>query len=489
MTTLPETYLEEGFRVSDFYEPHEGQLKVHASPAKSKVLTVGRRWGKSRCAFGDLFSQYMKALHIPVPATHVPPFHAWIVVPSKPQGRQTWHELKQLFPAQLVERVVEEDYVIYLKGSEARPWGLIEVKSAYNPASLQTVGIDYLWLNEAHDIQEEAWEKLVPILRSPDRLGYLMMEGIPPLLTDHFFRRAYLYAQAGHRDWFAYTATSFENPYLTDAQKKEIEEDRELLREAAWRRMYLAEFSESAGYFGDIYRLIAGEMRTGPMAGRRYVGGLDVGRKVDPTVLYILDMASRQVVYWRIWDAGQDYTLIREGVSQECNAWALDRIIADATGVGDVFIANLIEAGIKVEEFIFTQQSRYDLLNDLAVAIERETLHYPNNPMLLRQLAAFQAVKRGDRYRAEVPRGEHDDHVFALALGLRGCNPPDYNRARTATVGVGRYLPTQNEALSGIRGGLGQRLMAQRASDRRAQRWFEAGILTADGTLGGVEIP
>ena len=36
------------------YSPHEGQLEVHSLHAKEKWIEAARRWGKSRCALGEL---------------------------------------------------------------------------------------------------------------------------------------------------------------------------------------------------------------------------------------------------------------------------------------------------------------------------------------------------------------------------------------------------------------------------------------------------
>ena len=80
------------------YMPHDGQKNVHASNAKYKVLEVARRWGKSRAALFELLKTYIELLEVPAPPSLIPPFHAWIVCPSFPQSRQTWHELQAFIP-------------------------------------------------------------------------------------------------------------------------------------------------------------------------------------------------------------------------------------------------------------------------------------------------------------------------------------------------------------------------------------------------------
>jgi len=462
---------------SDTYTPHSGQAEVHASDAKVKVLEVARRWGKSRFALFEGLDHYTQALDIPVSNQLVPPFHMWVVVPSYPQGRQTWHEMVSLMPTEFASSrgIRQDEWIIYLKGAAGREWGLIELKSAHDPSSLQTVGLDYLWVNEAQDIPNEAFEKLLPTLRSPERMGYAVFEGIPPTYADHWFHMAFLAGERGRADYLSYKATAFDNPFLTHAQKEEIRKDRELITDAAWRRMYLAEFSERSSYFSNVDACLIGDLLKEPVPGARYVGGLDLGRKVDATVLHIYDAVKRQLVYHRAWDNGQSWVVQREGLSFIQDLWQMDRLVVDATTLGgDIFCSELQEIGIPVDEYVISWQTRDRLLNTLAVAIERETVHFPPVPSLLRQLRAFQARRQpGGGYKIEAPPGEHDDEVFAAALALTACDAEQ----RVGVMPRGgrmRYMPTQAEANGGISNV--RQMLDQRDRERTIQRWEEAGI-------------
>ena len=44
------------------YSPHEGQVEVHTLNAKEKWIEAARRWGKSRCALGELEAAYNESL-------------------------------------------------------------------------------------------------------------------------------------------------------------------------------------------------------------------------------------------------------------------------------------------------------------------------------------------------------------------------------------------------------------------------------------------
>lgn len=470
----------------ELYQPHKFQRMVHDSPAKVKVMEVGRRGGKSREAFFEMVDCYIEALGldhregVPVPHTVIPPFHAWIVAPSYPQARQVWNELISFLPPQFIAPggIRQDDRMIFLRGSPARTWGQIEVKSAHDPDTLQTAGLDFLWITEAQDVKDQAYFKLLPTLRSPDRISRAIFEGIPSTHSDHWFRKSFVAAQT-REGWEAFHWTAFDNPLLTDEARAEIEADKEMLPEAVWNRMYMADFSEETGYFRNVSACVSGDILPEPIPGNDYVAGLDLGRKVDSTVFTVLDAKDRRVVHHVSWDDGTNWVMQRESIATQAHRWDLSRIVIDATGIGDVFTQELQETGLSVEPFIITSASREALLQGLAVAIERETVHFPNVPQLLRQLRAFQYRKMpSGTYRVEAPRGEHDDEVFALALGLTACaDAPGLNARVPRSMRRVRYVPTQAEVDGNSWSeSKGARIMRERRIQRMRDRAEAAGI-------------
>ena len=109
--------------------------------------------------------------------------------------------------------------------------------------------------------------------------------------------------------------------------------------------MYLAERSESAGFFKNIDACTVGDILFDPLPGDTYVAGLDLGRKSDPSVLYVGNAASRQVVYRETWDQGEDWAIQRESITSICNLFGVQGLWVDATGMGvDIFYEALEEA-------------------------------------------------------------------------------------------------------------------------------------------------
>jgi len=368
---------------------------------------------------------------------------------------------------------------ITLNGISEEVWGLIEMKSADNAQALQTVGLDFLWVSEAQDIPNAAAEKLRPTLRQAGRMGKAIYEGIPSVYPEHWFRRGCEAAKRGaHKNHRYFHYTVYQNPLLMPDDVEEIEGDKEVMPESAWRRMYLAEFSLSSGFFSNIEECIGGDLLDSPLPGKSYVAGLDLGVSRDFTVLTIMDADERRVVYHKLWD-GQAWPQVQQHIVAINQEWGLQRIMADASGMGLAMVHDLEANNLPVEGVSIQKNNREKLLAELQVAMEHKTIQFPAVPIMLRQLRAFQHVRMSSgAFKAQAPAGEHDDEVFALTLALSACNEPEYSQTRRRGFGR-RYLPTQSEANSGygIDGmSKGQFIMRNRKLDRIEERWDKAGL-------------
>jgi hypothetical protein len=92
--------------------------------------------------------------------------------------------------------------------------------------------------------------------------------------------------------------------------------------------------------------------------------------------------------------------------------------LIDSTGAGDQQVeAMQRRVGPRVEGYIFTQRSRQDLLEGLALAIGEQRVAFPDGP-LRDELDAFEYRFTGGGVRFEVADG-HDDLAMALALAVK----------------------------------------------------------------------
>ena len=110
--------------------------------------------------------------------------------------------------------------------------------------------------------------------------------------------------------------------------------------------------------------------------------------------------------------------------------------------------------------------------------MERQTVHFPSVPTLLRQLRAFQHRKMSSgRWRVEAPPGEHDDEVFALSLALTACADSPSILGYKPRGHSFRYVPTQEEAASGGLRSRAQQKRRKASIARQAARDKELGVI------------
>ena len=464
------------------YKPHSGQRIIHESGAKQKWLEAARRWGKGRTGLGELEQAYLDWIDLFLKGKRdgalVPHFHAWVVAPNYNQARQPWHEILEFLPSEWIKDYSQSDGMITLYGPSERAWGLIEIKSAHDPDGLQTVGLDYLWVSESQDISDEAFLKLLPTLRSPGRMGRALFEGIPSMWPDHWFRRGCMAAvrrnNVNHR-YFHFTV--YQNPLLSEDEQKEVEGDKEFMTEAAWRRMYLAEFSLNAGFFKNIDGCISGDILTQPISGAVYVAGLDIGISQDATILTVMDSTQRRIVNRFRWDS-TPWSSMRDSIIRLNEEWGFSRVLCDTSNMGGIMAyQELSEANVSVEEFKFQGENRQRILGNIQVAIERATVSFPHIDTLIRELRSFQFIRMSNGlYKVQAPQGEFDDEVMAFALALWVCDEA-VPVTMQGTLPIGRYMPTQDEADgAGLSNSLGVRMMKERKTQRMRERWEKSGL-------------
>lgn len=93
--------------------------------------------------------------------------------------------------------------------------------------------------------------------------------------------------------------------------------------------------------------------------------------------------------------------------------------LVDSTGTGDAIVEKLQRRGdLRVEGYTFTERSRQDLLEGLALAMQGMGILFPDGP-LRDELDSFEYVYKQGGVTWRVPPGFHDDLVFSLALGVR----------------------------------------------------------------------
>jgi hypothetical protein len=280
-------------------------------------------------------------------------------------------------------------------------------KSGDHPDSLYGEDVFAAVMDEAARTKEEAWHAVRTTLTATKgrlriignvkgrknwayRLGRCAEAGDP---TMH-------YAKITARE--AVDAGIFDAEELADAERK--------LPAAVFRELYYAEASDDQGNpFGlDAIRAnILPTISEQPVA----VWGVDLAKSTDWTVAIGLD-ARGTVAGFHRWQGSWELTI------PKLEALSPAPTLVDATGVGDPVFERLQRADpTRFFAFTFTAQSKQQLMEGLAVAIQRQEIRYPVGP-IVQELEAFEYeyTRTGVRYTA--PAGLHDDCVVALALAV-----------------------------------------------------------------------
>jgi len=235
---------------------HAGQRKVYDDPRRFKVVVAGRRWGKTQLAKNTIVKHSYKRKRL-----------IWYVAPTYSMARSIlWDELKDSYPSSLIENINETRMTIKLVNGTR-----IELKGADKPDTLRGVGLHYLIIDEAQDIKEDTWRKVLrPTLASTG--GEAMIIGTPK--SFNWLYDAYLLGQRGDtfvdakgkkraNSWKSWQFPTITSPFIPAS---EIEQARNDMDEKSFKQEFEASFETMSGrvYYAFERRLHVGRYPFNP---------------------------------------------------------------------------------------------------------------------------------------------------------------------------------------------------------------------------------
>jgi len=389
------------------YQPHEGQLAVHRSPARFRVVACGVRWGKTTCAAMEGVAAAMQPGARSI---------GWVVAPTYDLADRVFREIEVIVLERLRHRLVqkkEAERRILLRNLSG---GVSEIraKSADNPVSLLGEGLDWLVVDEAARLKPTIWQSHLS-QRLIDKRGWALLISTPKG-KGHFhelFRRGQ--GAAREPDWASWNMPSWSNPLL---DRELIEAERSRLPERVFSQEYGAQFVEGSGsVFRNVRECATGAWRE-PQAEQWYYAGLDLAKVEDYSVLVIVN-AAREVVFvdrfhrldWALQVARIQGALARYGNGQ---------LLVDSTGAGEPVYELLRREGLDAKPYPFTAKSKSALVENLSLMLEQRELVLPEPglwPEGIDELEAYEySVTDAGNTKMGAPGGMHDDCVMALAL-------------------------------------------------------------------------
>lgn len=424
---------EEKLRSLIKFSPHEHQTTVLQSKTRFTTLCWGRRCGKTYLVAYLALKKLLTSNN-----------NIWIVGPTYDLAKRSWDYLVQWVT--IINKNVGQFIKINKSNytMESYSNSKLELKSADNPASLLGIGLDLLIVDEAARIPEDIWRTyLRPTLS--DRQGKAVFISTP--FGKNWFYEMMLKGtdqDPEFKDYSYFHMATRENTSLPHIVE-EVESAKREIPINDFLQEYEAEFIEGAG---SVFRgvrdcLYNANFQSFPFQSEQYhpdhiyQGGVDLARLTDFTVETVVDMAQEKfkVVYIDRFNE-VDWKIQKPRLLLGSEKYSNPPIVTEVNNIGDSIIGDLSNNFVP---FKTTNESKKELINNLAILIEQKKILIPNIPTLVAELEAYSyEITKSGAIRYSAPVGYHDDMVMSLALAVKDLKEP----IQTQTYEHTHALPT-----------------------------------------------
>ena len=364
-------------------EPHEFQQKVLDESKRFNVVCCGRRWGKSALATNLLSETALSGK----PAGYFTPTYKLL------DG--TYRECLAILEP-LIKRKNEHQFIELITG------GVIDFWSLENELAGRSRKYKRAIIDEGA-FSKNLWTLWTESIRATlaDLKGDAWFLSTPRGKND--FYKLYMKGKTEDR-WQSWQMSTYTNPYIDN---EEIDDARHDLPELAFSQEYLAEFNDNvANPFGlDFIRQCVIPQSTLPAV----CFGVDLAKSYDYTVIIGLDQYGIVCHFDRFQNDWRSTT-------DKIKRLPKVPIAIDSTGVGDP-IAEEVGRDRVVDSVKFTAQSKQQLMEGLAMKIQRHEIGFPEG-IIKDELDNFEYLYTRTGVKYSAPTGLHDDCVCALALAV-----------------------------------------------------------------------
>lgn len=376
------------------------QWAIAQHPAKTKVLSMGRRWGKTvlgGALVGLTLAQHGRVAWIAPGYKNTRPMWRWLLAATAPDARA------RRITVNKSERTIET----------ARG-GFLGIYSGDNIDSIRGESFHLVVMDEAARLPEDAWmDAIMPTLADFD--GDAVLISTPK--GKNWFYSEWMRGQVDGVDVASWTAPTSDNPMPTI--RAAVEKARLRVPELTYRQEWLAQFVDDGQVFRRVTEAVVPRSETYNPA-HAYVMGCDWGRSHDFTVLTVLDVNTNAVVAIDRFNQ-IDYVMQVGRLKALAEQWKPYVIIAESNSMGQVVIDMLQRENLPVRPFQTTNATKAQAVDSLVLAFERGEISIPDDKVLVSELQAFEMERLpSGLIRYSAPAGWHDDCVMSLALAWQG---------------------------------------------------------------------
>jgi hypothetical protein len=291
--------------------------------------------------------------------------------------------------------------------------------SADNPDTIRGFSFNYLVLDEAAYIKEDAITKA--ILPTLTAIGKKCLVISTPK-SKNWFYQWYLKGKEPNDMYISFEGLSEDNPFV---DKNFLNEQKKSLPKEIYEQEFLGRFSDSVNDVFTRIDLCSSVHHWTAEKGSTYFG-VDTGLSNDYSVLTIINEVGRVVFIDRINNLPiQD---IATRFSQVIRNHKCVTGYIEINGIGKTMY-DLLRPQVKAREFITTNESKTQGLRKLIYDMEEGVLELPTKdlfPYLYNELNAYSyKINANGTITFSAPSGMHDDCVVSLMLA---------NEARTKLV-------------------------------------------------------
>lgn len=448
--------------VSIKYDPYPWQIKFHKSPKRFKVISGAARAGKDRACTMEFTDKFVEMLNEDRDHTYVPKVHGWVVAPTFRLGSQNMREIFNTFPRQLVVNFDKENLVI-----ETINGGLIEFRSADDPDSLVSVGLDIVWITEAARIKKfdvvigNITDRLDSPGRGPNGTGGLGLINSSPRGRTYFNEVCRWGVEGGKKqrpNWETFYVSRWDNPDMAKkryqvydkridkwvdrgddpylANERTYEEDLMLSRsDRQYREDILGLPSDDAGSQFPNFReeavieipnLSKEEIKeykkdiSTPKSYYTYSIGYDPAKSIDGACICVYCENTGEAVEWLKLEKVPYTVQINVYIKELVKKWNYAVVRYGKTGLGEALEDLFKLAGIAYIAYPEQGKNKEKLVENLTTLVKsgRFKIHNINDTseMVIRQFEdyGFDISEKGKTITySNMTVGQHDDFVSA----------------------------------------------------------------------------
>lgn len=395
------------------YKPKEHQKAVHDAilNKKDKVVIVKskRQCGKSYMAI-NLLLWY---------AINHNGSTSMLVSITLAQSRKIFKELVN---------AIEKTNIIKKKNEQTLELELINKSIIYFKSSEQgtdalrgyTIKQGILILDECSFLSEDILQAVLPftnVYKAP-----ILMLSTPKFKNCFFYR----YFQMGldttqdkyvSIDWNDYDTSEF-------LSEEQLFDYKKILPSNQFKTEFLGEFLDDEGVVFTNYKKCVKSPKNDRKEG--CFVGIDwgTGQGQDYTSISILNRECEQVGYYSFNNLNTTQTIDR--ITEILKEVDIELVLCESNSIGTPMTELLMAKNkhLNIQTATTTNQSKADMVSQLQVAFENETISILNEPQQLNEIGSYECTfnPKTKNVTYNAPQGLHDDAVISLMLSLKAYN-------------------------------------------------------------------